>query len=46
MVYLTLRGFLCKLGGSLAGDDCKWVVVDESASALGDRNVCVKVTYV
>jgi hypothetical protein len=23
MVYWSLRGFVCKLGGSLAGDECK-----------------------
>jgi hypothetical protein len=45
MVYWTLCGFVCKLGGSLAGNEC-WVVVDESACALGDRRVCVKVTHV
>jgi hypothetical protein len=32
MIYWTLHGFVCKLGG-----------VCESASALGDRRVCVEV---
>ena len=46
MVYWTLRAFVCT----------RWLVrlrrinfavaVGESASVLGDRRVCVKVTYV
>jgi hypothetical protein len=24
MVYWTLHGYCCKLGGSSAGDECKW----------------------
>ena len=48
MVYWTLRGFcVCKLGGSLAGEMkasfMVVVVVGGSASALGDRRVCVEV---
>ena len=36
---------VCKLGGSLTGEmNVSWVVVvGESASALGDRRVCVEV---
>jgi hypothetical protein len=34
---------MCKLSGSLVGGESKLVVVGESASALGDRRVCVKV---
>jgi hypothetical protein len=36
---------VCKLGGSLVGEmNVSWVVVvDASASALGDRRVCVEV---
>ena len=35
---------VCKLGGSLVGRmNVGWVVVGESASALGDRRVCVEV---
>ena len=48
MVYWTLRGFcVCKLGGSLAREmNVSFVVVvcaSASASALGDRIVCVEV---
>jgi hypothetical protein len=43
MVYWALRGFVCKLGGSLAGGECKLGGVGESASALRDRRVCVEV---
>jgi hypothetical protein len=49
MVYWTLRGFcVCKLGGSLAREMnvsfmVVVVVVVGSASALGDRRVCVEV---
>jgi len=49
MVYWTLRGFcVCKLGGSLAREMnvsfmVVVVVVGGSASALGDRRVCVEV---
>jgi hypothetical protein len=51
-VYWTLRGLLdvawfcvCKLGDSLAGEmNVRFVVlVGASASALGDRRVCVEV---
>jgi hypothetical protein len=36
---------VCKLGGSLAGEmNVSWVLmVGASASALGDRSVCVEV---
>ncbi len=49
MVYWTLRGFcVWKLDGSLAGEMnvsfmVVAVVVGGSASALGDRRVCVEV---
>ncbi len=43
MVYWTLREYVCKLGGSSAGGECKLGGVGESASALGDRRVCVEV---
>jgi hypothetical protein len=32
---------VCKLGDSLAGMNVSWVVVGASASALGNRRVCV-----
>ncbi len=43
MAYWTLRGFVCvcKLGGSLAGGECK--LGGGGWSALWDRRVCVKV---
>jgi hypothetical protein len=41
MVYRTLRGFMCKFGDSLARRNVSWVVVGTSASALGNRRVCV-----
>ncbi len=34
---------VCKLVGSLAGDECKFCGGGASASALGDRRVCVEI---
>ncbi len=35
---------VCKLGGSLAEDECNFVlVVNESGSALGEKRVCAEV---
>jgi hypothetical protein len=38
MVYWTLPSFVCT---SWVGMNVSWVVVGESANALGERNVCV-----
>ncbi len=45
MVYWTLRGFVCASRVvRWRGMNISWVVVvDGSASALGDRRVCVEV---
>jgi hypothetical protein len=45
VLYVQVAWFcMCKLGGSLAGGvRVSWVVVGESASALGDRRVCLEV---
>ena len=45
MVYWTLRGFVCASWVvRWRGMNVSWVaVVGESASALGDRRVCVEV---